>query len=224
MSCSGRYAEAWNFVVFWCVDQMIRGLHEGAGPADAALTYAAGDFVNRGVEADNGMVLYNTTAGMSGEVTAVTNTTITATGVTWANGDAFRIVLANGLELDTIEHYLNVAATDIHAALHSVAACDCGWESWVTNSGDAIGFLAKLNIIDAASYYACNCGKPRFTDAQQARYLTWMSQQLEMIMTGRIELCSGETGADFPATGWGEQSVTDFAAAQIIFNDMLRNS
>jgi hypothetical protein len=224
MSCSGTYATAWQFITFWCVDQMIRGTHEGAGPADIALQYAAGDFVNRGVQANNGMVLYNTTAGTNGEVTAVTAATITAAGVTWDNGDWFRIVLANGLELDTVEHYLNVAASDIHAALHSVASCDCGWEPWVTNSSDNIGFLAKLNIIDAASYHACQCGQPRFSDSQQARYLTWMSSQLEMIMTGRLELCTGHTGSDFPSMGWAEQSHTDFQAAQIIFNDMLRNS
>ena len=224
MTCSSVYAEAWQFITFWCVDQMIRGLHEGAGPGDAALTYAAGDFVNRGVEPNVGMVLYNTTQGTSGEVTARTATTITATGVTWDNLDAFRIVLANGLELDTVEHYLYVAASDINAALHATGACDCTWASWVTNSGDTIGFLAKLNIIDAAAYHNCRCGNPRFNNSQQERFLNWMSTQLEMLVTGRLEICHGETGADFPAMGWASQSFTDFQAAQIVWNDILRNS
>jgi len=203
---------------------MIKGLHEGAGPADAALIYAAGDFINRGVEANTGMVLYNTTQGTSGEVTARTATTITATAVTWEPLDAFRIVLANGLELDTVEHYLDVAASDIHAALHASGACDCTWASWATNSGDNIGFLAKLNIIDAAAYYNCRCGKPQFNNAQQERFLNWMSTQLEMLVTGRLEICEGETGSDFPAMGWAEQATNDFTAAQIIWNDILRNS
>lgn len=224
MACSGIYTEPWAFIVFWCQDQMIKGLHEGAGPADAALVYAAGDFVNRGVEPNVGMVLYNTTQGTSGEVTANTRTTITATGVTWAALDAFRIVLANGLELDTVEHYLRVAASDISAALHSVAACDCAFASWVESSGENIGYLAKLNIIDAAAYHNCRCGNPRFNDAQQERFLNWMSAQLDAIVTGKIELCAGYTGSEWPAMGWAEQSVSDFAAAQIIFNDILRNS
>jgi hypothetical protein len=170
------------------------------------------------------MILTNTTQNTEGPITAVTATTVTATGVTWDNLDVFRLVLANGLELDTVEHYLNVASSDIHVALHSAAACDCNWESWVTNDGDAIGLLAKLNIIDAASYYACHCGQPRFSDNQQARYLTWMSQQLDMIVTGKLELCHGHTGSAFPSMGWAEQSHTDFQAAQIIWNDILRNS
>lgn len=224
MACTERYAEAWQFIVFWCQDQMIKGLHEGAGPADAALVYAAGDFVNRGVRPNVGMVLYNTTQGMHGEVTASTATTITATGVTWDALDAFRIVLANGLELDTVEHYLDVAASDIHAALHSVGACDCTLAGWVESSGDAIGYLAKLNIIDAAAYYNCRCGNPRFPPAQQERFLNWMSTQLDMIVTGKIELCAGHTGSEWPARGWAEQGHTDFQKAQIIWNDILRNT
>ena len=224
MACSAVYALSWQHIVFWCMDQMIKGLHEGAGAADVALVYAAGDFVNRGVEPNVGMILYNTTAGTSGQVTARTATTITATGVTWDALDAFRIVLANGLELDTVDHYLRVAAGDINAALHSVGACDCAFASWVLNSGDAIGYLAKLNIIDAAVYYNCRCGNPRFDATTRARYLDWMSAQLEMITTMKIELCAGYTGSSFPATGIAQQGFTDQQKALIIWNDILRNS
>ena len=223
MTCTGRYAEAWSFVVFWCMDQMIRGAHEGAGPADAALTYSQGDFVNRGVKVNVGMVLTNTTTNTEGPITAATATTVTATGVTWNALDAFRLVLANGLELSTVETYLDIASSDIMAALHSVAACDCTLASWALNNGDQIGYLAKLNIIDAAAYYNCRCGQPKFNDNQQARFLTWMSEQLQAIVTGEIELCAGATGSHFPAMGWAEQSHTVFQEAQIIWNDILRN-
>lgn len=224
MACSDVYASSWQHITFWCMEQMVRGLHEGAGPADATLVYAAGDFVNRGVEPIVGMVIYNTTAGTSGEITARTATTITATGVTWDALDAFRLVLANGLELATVDHYLRVAAADINAALGSVGACDCAFASWVLTSGEAIGYLAKLNIIDAATYYNCRCGNPRFDPTTRAKWIDWMSAQFEAIITMKVEPCAGHTGSEFPSMGWAEQSVTDWASAQIIWNDILRNS
>lgn len=223
MACLEAYALPWMAATFWCVDQMIQGTHEGAGPADAALVYAQGDFVNRGVEPLIGMTLYNVTQGTSGDVTARTATTITAAGVTWNAADAFRIVLMNGLEEDTIEHYLEVAAGDINAALHATGACDCTWASWVRNTDTAVGFLGKLNIIDMAAYYSCQCGQPRLSDAMKQKYLDWMSQQLSMLVSGELEICDGETGSKFPSMGWAEQSHTDFQAAQIIWNDILRN-
>lgn len=224
MTCLESYALPWQFATFWCLDQLIQGTHEGAGPVDAALVYAHGDFVNRGVQINVGMTLYNVTQDTSGDVTAATATTITAAGVTWNAADAFRIVLMNGLEEDTIEHYLEVAAGDINAALHATGACDCTWASWVLNTDTAVGFLGKLNIIDAAAYHSCQCGQPRFTDTMKQKYLDWMSQQLSMLVTMELEICHGETGSQFPSMGWASQSVTDFASAQIIWNDILRNS
>ena len=224
MACSAIYAEPWQFITFFCMEQMIRGLHEGAGPVDVALSYAAGDFINRGVEANTGMVLYNTTAGTNGDVTAVTATTITATGVTWDADDVFRIVLANGIMLATVDHYLRVAAADINAALGSVGACDCTFASWVLSSGEAIGFLAKLNIIDAATYHNCRCASPRFDSATRMKWIDWMSAQFDAIITMKIELCAGHTGSSFPSMGWAEQGFSDFQKADIIWNDILRNS
>ena len=61
------------------------------------------------------------------------------------------------------------------------------------------------------------------TDERKGALLDWMSQQLLMIRRGEIELCHGATGADFPAIGWAEQSLTDFATAQIIVNYERRN-
>lgn len=224
MTCSAVYAEAWQHIVFFCMEQMVRGLHEGAGPADAVLSYAAGNFVNRGVEPNIGMVIYNTTAGTDGEITARTSNTITATGVTWNNLDAFRLVLANGLELATVDHYLRVAAADINAALGTVGACDCALAGWVLSSGEAIGFLAKLNIIDAATYYNCRCANPRFDPATRGKWIDWMSAQFAAIVDMRIELCAGHTGSSFPAMATAQVGITDFQKAQIIFNDILRNA
>ena len=218
MACVGAYAEAHSFASFFCYGNTITGAHEGAGPADAALVYAAGGFLVEGVKANQGMVLYNLTAGTNGLVTAATATTITATGVTWNLADLFRITLITGIEISTIQHYLDIAASDIHAALAATGACDCTLAAWAT------GFLEKLNIIDAAAYYSCPCGQPKFSDAQKNNLLQWMSTQLEMLVTGDLDVCAGATGAKFPALGWADQAVSDFASAQIIWNDILRNS
>jgi hypothetical protein len=163
------------------------------------------------------MILYNTTQNTSGPVTAVTETTITATGVTWDDGDAYRIVLLTGIERGTIEHYLNIAASDIHAALAATGACDCTHASW------AAGYLSKLNIIDAAAYYQCPCGQPKISDDQRRALLEWASNELANLRMSKVDVCQDATGADFPATGWAEQGTTESAQARIILNDILRN-
>jgi hypothetical protein len=217
MACNGRYSEAWQFAAFWCTEGILMGVDNSGGAGNAMLTDSLVNFELLGVEANQGMVLYNTTANTSGPVTAVTVTTLTATGVTWDDGDAYRIVPLGMQERSTIEHYLNIAASDIHAALAASGACDCTLASWAT------GYLEKLNIIDAAAYYQCPCGQPSMTDDQRRAYLEWASEQLTLIRTGQLELCHGATGADFPAVGWAEQGWTDFATAQIIMNTDLRS-
>ena len=216
MACSGRYAEAWQFAAFWCVGNVITGADDSGGAANVFLTDSVMDFTRSGVKANQGMMLYNTTQNTSGAVTVVTLTTITATGVTWDDGDAYRITMITAAERSTIEHYLNIAASDIHAAMAASGACDCVLASWAT------GYLEKLNIIDAAAYYTCPCGAPSMSDERKGALLDWMSQQLLNIRTGAIELCHGHTGSDFPAIGWAEQSLTDFNAANIIVNAGMR--
>ena len=90
--------------------------------------------------------------------------------------------------------------------------CDCTLASWAT------GYLQKLNIIDAAAYYQCRCGQPSMTDELRGRYLDWCNQQLQAIREGKMDLCDGATGADFPALGWASQSWTDWSTAEIIFD------
>ena len=215
MACTGRYAESWQFASFFCTGVILSNVDDSGGAANAFLTDSTVDFLaaaNR-VEAGVGMILYNTTAGTNGPVTAVTNHTITATGVTWDDGDGYRIVLIDAIERSTIELYLDIAASDIHAALAASGACDCTLASW------ANGFLQKLNIIDAASYYQCRCGQPSMTDELRGRYLDWCSTQLEAIRSGALELCDGATGSDFPAVGWAQQGWTAWSTAEIIYNE-----
>jgi len=201
------------------VGAILTGADNSGGAANAFLTDTlSGSFINHGVAPDMGMVLYNTTQATSGTVTAVTDYTITAAGVTWDDGDAYRIVLISAIERSTIEHYLNVAASDLHAAMHQSGACECTLASWATD------YLAKLNIIDAAAYHQCKCAQPKMDSGERQNLLTWASTQLEAIRTGNLELCHGATGADFPAIGWAQQAWNDVAAARIIWNYERANS
>ena len=216
MACSGRWAEAWQFAGFFCTGALISGVDDSGGAGNAFVTDSTKDFLRLGVEANVGMVLYNTTDNTNGPVTAVTTTTITATGITFDDGDEYRIVTIDGVEISTIEGYLNIAASDLHAAMAASDQCDCNLASWAQD------YLEKLNIIDAAAYYQCKCGQPQMTDEMRGRYLDWMSEQLVAIRRGEIELCHGATGADWPAISWAEQTLTDFNRARIINNRFKR--
>ncbi len=64
------------------------GTHDGAAGA-AALQDSKGYFLKMGIQ--TGLACYNTTQVTNGAITAVTASTVTATGVTWNNGDAYEI-------------------------------------------------------------------------------------------------------------------------------------
>ena len=121
-------------------------------------------------------------------------------------------------ERDAIDAVLDVAVSDIHVVLASVGACDCALASWAGQ------YLKKLTIIDAIVYYIKMCGQPHVSEAMREMYLDWMSTQLTNIATGVVDVCDGATGSQYPVIGWAEQSVTEFAAADIIINDIQRNA
>jgi len=217
MSCLSRYAEAWEYASFWCVGTLLKGIdNSGAGP-NAFLTDSQAGFRVSGVKIGIGQVLYNLTTGLSGVVTAVTDTTITATGVTWTDGDVYRIVTISGSEIAAIENILEMVTADVTVALQSVGACDC------VLSVPGLNFVRKLSVIEAGIFYNCPCGDTNLSDDQKAVLLDWMTTQLANILNGTLELCEGSTGANFPAIGWAEQAYTEFNANQIIINRMLRN-
>lgn len=215
-NCTGRFAEAWEYVSFWCQSDILTGFHAGTGPDDAALSDPYANFPGNGIVANRGMVLYNLTAGTNGEVTAVTTTTLTATGVVWDPDDEYRIVALNRNAIARIEMQLDIAAANIHAALHATGACDCTLASW------AAEFFKKLNIIEAGVLQRCPCQRT-LDPSSQSQLLDFMLGQLEMIRTGKLEPCAGETGAEWPATGWAEQGTTEFNVGQIIANYELRS-
>lgn len=117
-----------------------------------------------------------------------------------------------------IERFLDLAAADIHAALAASGACDCSLASW------ALEYLKKLNIIEAAIIHNCPCKSANLSAEMKATWLEWINGQFEGIRKQVIELCDGETGADFPVVGWAQQGWNEFARTRIVLNDMLRNS
>lgn len=116
-----------------------------------------------------------------------------------------------------IEAALDLAASDIHIAMAAVGACDCTLTTYAEK------YLAKLNVVDAAVLQNCPCGNA--LDAQaRSSWLEWLNLQFDLIRAGKVPLCQGETGAEFPAFGHAEQALTDFTAEQIVVNRRARHS
>lgn len=220
MPCNGPWADAYDFASFWCVAGLDTGVDDSGLAGQAFLTDTTVNFIQMGVEA--AMIIHNITDGSGGFIVNVTATTIVAiltggTGNDWDDGDIYRIVGINANEQAQIETYLAIAASDIHAALAATGACDCSLAAWATE------YLRKLNVIDAAVIHACPCGRAMVNEAMKGTWLEWLDRQFELLRTGAIDVCDGATGADFPAIGWAQQSVTEFAAARIILDDILAN-
>jgi hypothetical protein len=117
-----------------------------------------------------------------------------------------------------IELALELSAADIHAAMAAAGACDCTLASWAAN------YLKKLNCVEGAVFYGCSCGGAKLTDDMKRTWIEWLNTQLEAIRTGKLELCEGSTGSDYPALGWAEIGWTPDNEARIIINEEQRNS
>lgn len=120
-------------------------------------------------------------------------------------------------EITALERQIEMAAGDINMALSQVGACDC------TLSAYAVQYLKKINILSTAVVYRVPCG-PRLSDDERAKWLEWIDAQLTMIREGKLEVCDGETGADFPAFGTAEIGWTEDNALQIIDNTIKRTT
>jgi len=116
-----------------------------------------------------------------------------------------------------LNRILKLASGPIHAARASQGMCDCSLDSWVTD------YLMQLTCIIAATTYNCKCSNLSLTAEEKRAYIEMFTNDLALIRTGQTELCAGETGSDFPVTGWAEQGVTEFARTEIIAKDIERN-
>ena len=117
-----------------------------------------------------------------------------------------------------LNRMLTLAATPIHAARAANGGCDCSLASWADT------YLMMLNCMLAAATYNCKCSNLTLTTEEKANLLEATREDLTNIRQGNIELCDGETGAEFAVTGWAEQGVTLFSRIDIITNDILRNT
>lgn len=222
MPCSGAYADAEDYVSFFCVESRLSRVHDGAGNA-AILTDSMARFKSRGVQAGVGMIVRNLTDGSRGTITAVDETMVTAalTGGNendWDVGDSYLTVTVDAFERATIDHYLQLTVSDIHAALAAQLMCDCALSAWGAE------LVKKLNIVDAASFYTCSCAGPKLTESERKAYRDWMGEQLSLIRTGKLDLCEGASGAEYPAFGSVKEGVTEFARAQIISDRIAKGS
>ncbi len=217
MGCSGAYAEAFDFGVFWCLASLVVGTDDSGGAGLATMTDTTANFLPAATagRVEVGNPIYNATKKTYGKVTNVAAQVLTTTTL-WDDGDIYQISSLGANQVATIERFLDIAASDIHAALAASGACDCALAGWANE------YLKKLNVIDAAIYHNCPCGSAKLSDNERLAHLRWISEQLVSLRKGELEVCQGATGADFPAVGWAEQSLTDRNAAQITWHAFLR--
>ena len=218
MSCDARFAEPWQYASFFCSSSIQYGEDDSGGAANLFLTDSIGDFIKLGMKANVGQRLYNLTSGLDGLVTAVTATTLTATGVTWDDGDEYRVTTMDRRKESAIKRYLDSTAGRIQIALQTVGACDC------TFSTAGASFLADLNVRLAGIYHECPCGGPNLNIDEKRLYMEGAAGDLEAIRSGELEVCAGETGTSYPAVGSAAIGWTEFSQAEIIENKMRRES
>ena len=127
----------------------------------------------------------------------------------------FCVDIAEGKEaqLNTI---LKMAATSIHAARDASGGCDCDLSEWGAE------YLKQLNCLLAAATYHCPCSLT-LSDEEKRLYMDAARADLELIRTGKTELCSGETAAEYPYLTWAERSLTSFNVGEIIRNELMRS-
>ena len=210
MACSGTLAFALDFIYFWCIEAMLVGYDDGGAVGNMFLTDTAASFIADGVQI--GSPVKNVTKGTYGTVTNVA-VTILVTTIAFDDGDEYQVAPISHAEAATITATLGIATSDIFAAMAASGQCDCTLADW------ALGFLKKLTLIDAMVLHNCPCGNANLTDAMKQTWLRWMSEQLSAIRDGKLELCAGETGNEYPALGWAQMGYTEAGRAEIIIDE-----
>jgi hypothetical protein len=119
---------------------------------------------------------------------------------------------------DDVERYIEKAARRINLHLRATAQCSC------TMSADATEYLQSLNLVGAALFIVCPKCNPRFTNDERRYWSDWLNAELTLLRSGELDLCDGATAVQYPHMTWAEQSVTEWNAARIVYNDILRDS
>jgi hypothetical protein len=118
--------------------------------------------------------------------------------------------------VEDVDIWVQQGAARINAALAATNQCDCTFASWADT------LLANLNLIAASLLIYGHCGVG-FNDDQRSFWDKWLSDQLELIRLGEMDLCQGATGIHYPAYATATPAVTEFQRAEIIANDILAN-
>lgn len=213
MACEPRYADAFDYAVIWQCEKLLSGA-DTAG-AGTTLTDATAQFVTT-ERIEVGMPVYNATTGAYGKVTSIADTTL-GTTITWTLGDSYQIAKMERDTVALVETYLRIGAGDINAARSSANACACTIDTGMDM------FLRKLNVVGAAVLHNCPCARPNLSDQQRFSLMEWATDMLDKIRTGALELCSGYAGSSYPAVAFAQIAWTDWRAAEIMIDALLRN-
>ena len=119
-------------------------------------------------------------------------------------------------QIRMIESTLRRAAGVINMAVLAQGAGECPF------SDSAEQMLRQIGYVMAAVAYNCRCGSPNLDTAEKQMWLNWVSDQLALIREGKIELCAGETGTEFPDVGVAEVGWTVFQVSHIRDNETAR--
>lgn len=216
MSCLSRWAEAYDYAVFWQCLGVYIGFDDSGGGPNVFLTDTTAAFTEL-PKVEVGSPVYNATTATYGVITGEAATVLQTNTATWSNGDEYRLPPMSAEERVMIETYLDIAAQDVNIALEATGACDCA----LSTTGRA--FLRKLNIIDALIWHHCPCGMPKVSDEIRQAHALWATEMLNQLRTGAWDPCQGATGADWPAVGQIERQLTEWDEVVVQDNAYLRS-
>lgn len=132
-------------------------------------------------------------------------------------GEYFCIAVPEA-DVGMVNATLRRAAGSIHAARAAQKGCDCTLAAWATD------YLKQLNIWLAIAVYNCKCSNLKMTVEEKQMYLDAATADLELIRTGKLELCDGETAQEYPYLSWAERALTPDNVSDIIRNRLLRET
>lgn len=121
-------------------------------------------------------------------------------------------------EIEQVRNYLARAASSINMVMQSSGQCDC------TLTATSLRYLRDLSIVMAVVYHSCPCARPNVSVEEKRMYLEQVGSELDQLRQGKLELCDGHTGSEFPAIGIAQQAWTVPTTLQIIRNEELETS
>lgn len=121
--------------------------------------------------------------------------------------------LAGEVELQPL---LKFSSGRIRMALRTSGQYDCPKDE------DACNYLKEINMTLAAVMSNATCF--RLSDEQRRLMAEQVAAQIELIRTGEMEICAGETGKDYPAFGVAQYGTTTRQRATLIMNTELKEN